>query len=144
MDKMKTDKNGPGHGAVTGERMLRLNNLWHAIAYLIILSIIVLSLIPHPEEITHFTFSDKIQHIMAYAVSMFWFGLCYRRDRLYKIGIILLILGIVIEVIQGQTGYRTMSFYDVVANVTGIAIGLMLSFSRLSLMLQYIEKLFFR
>ncbi len=65
--------------AAAGERVLRLNYLWHLIAYLIIFSIIVLSLIPHPEEITHLTFSDKIQHTLAYAVAMFWFGLCFRR-----------------------------------------------------------------
>jgi VanZ family protein len=144
MGNMKRDKNGLSHKTVTEERVLRFNKLWHAMAYLIILTIIILSLIPHPEEITHLTFSDKIQHVLAYAVAMFWFGLCFRRDRLYIIGIILFIMGVIIEIIQGQTGYRTMSFYDVVANVTGVLIGLLLSFSRLSLALQYIEKLFFK
>jgi VanZ family protein len=144
MDNNKMDNKTAAHKAVAEERVLRLNRLWHAIAYLIILSIIVLSLIPYPEEVTPFQVSDKIQHALAYAVAMFWFGLCFKRDRLYIIGIILLILGIVIELIQGQTGYRTMSLYDIFANITGIVIGLLLSFSRLSLALQYIEKLLFR
>ena len=139
-----TDNKTAKYDAVTEERVLRLSKLWRTIGYLIILTIIVLCLIPNPEEVTPFNASDKVQHALAYAVAMFWFGLCYRRDRLYKIGIILLILGIVIEVIQGQTGYREMSLYDVFANITGVVIGLMLSFSRLSLTLQYIEKLFFR
>lgn len=144
MDKNKTENKDSIQEAVTGERALRYSNLWQVIAYLIILSIIVLSLIPNPEKVTPFSASDKILHTLAYAAAMFWFGLCFRRGRLFIIGIILIILGIIIEIIQGQTGYRTMSFYDVVANVTGIAIGLMLSFSRLSLTLQYIEKLLFR
>jgi VanZ family protein len=132
------------HENVTENRELRYGNLWQTIGYLIILSIIVLSLIPNPEKLTPFSASDKVLHIIAYAVSMFWFGLCFRRDRLYIIGIFLVILGIIIEVVQGQTGYRTMSLYDIFANITGIVIGLLLSFSRLSLTLHYIEKLLFR
>jgi VanZ family protein len=129
---------------LSGERVLRYGKLWRAIAYLIILSIIVLSLIPNPEEVTPFKVSDKIQHTLAYAVAMFWFGLCYRRERLYIIGVILILLGTLIEFIQGQTGYRDMSLYDLFANITGIAIGLALSFSRLSWALLYVEKLLFR
>jgi VanZ family protein len=130
--------------AVTGERVLKYSNLWQVIAYFIILLIIFLSLIPNPEEVTPFSASDKVLHIIAYAVAMFWFGLCFRRDRLYVIGIVLVILGILIEIVQGQTGYREMSLYDIYANITGIVIGFLLSFSRLSLTLHYIEKLLFR
>jgi VanZ family protein len=144
MDNGKTDNKRAMNETVSKERVLRLSSLWKTTAYLIILAIIVLSLIPNPDEVTPFQVSDKILHALAYAVAMFWFGLCFRRERLYKISLILLILGIVIEIIQGQTGYREMSLFDIFANVAGIVIGLLLSFSRLSLTLQYIEKLFFR
>jgi VanZ family protein len=129
---------------LSGERALRYSNLWRTIAYLIILSIIVLSLIPNPEDVTPFSASDKLLHVIAYTVAMFWFGLCFRRDRLYIIGIILIALGIIIEFVQGQTGYREMSLYDILANITGIVIGILLSFSRLSWTLHYFEKLLFR
>ncbi len=144
MSNNKTGNKRATQETLAKERMLRLSNLWQTIGYLIILSIIVLSLIPNPEEVTPFSASDKVLHVIAYAVSMFWFGLCFRRGRLYVIGIILLVLGIVIEIVQGQTGYREMSLYDIFANITGIVIGLLLSFSRLSWTLHYFEKLLFR
>lgn len=118
---------------------LRYKNAWRSIAWLIILVIIVLSLIPDPDKITPFSASDKIMHALAYGVAMFWFGLCFRRKKLYLIALFLILLGIVLEVIQGQTGYRTMSFYDIIANCAGVLIGLALSFSPLVKTLQYIE-----
>lgn len=126
------------------ERALRLKNIWRSIAYLIVLVIIMLSLIPDPEDMTPFSASDKLLHTLAYAVSMIWFGLCFKRERLFSIGAALVLLGIILEVIQGQTGYRSMSLYDIVANCVGVLIGLMLSFSPLSRLLQYIEQLFLK
>lgn len=144
MGNIKRDRSANAYEIISGEGALRYSNLWRAIAYLIILFIIVLSLIPNPEEVTPFSASDKLLHVIAYAVAMFWFGLCFRRDRLYIIGVILILLGIAIEFIQGQTGYREMSLYDIFANITGVVIGFLLSFSRLSLVLHYFEKLLFR
>ncbi|NLD35663.1 MAG: VanZ family protein [Desulfatiglans sp.] len=144
MGNNKRDRSTGTYEAISEERVLRYSNLWRAIAYLIIISIIVLSLIPNPDEVTPFSASDKVLHTIAYAVCMFWFGLCYGRDKLYIIGLILIVLGIVIEIIQGQTGYRDMSLYDIFANIAGVLIGFLLSFSRLSWTLHYFEKLLFR
>ena len=119
---------------------LRFKKIWRSLAYLIILIIIVLSLMPNPDKITPFSTSDKLMHALAYAVSMFWFGLCFKREKLFGIGAGLILLGVALEFIQGQTGYRTMSFYDIVANCVGVFVGLALSFSRLSKFLQYIER----
>lgn len=126
------------------EGVLRFKKIWHSLAYLIILVIIVLSLIPDPDKITPFSASDKLLHTLAYAVSMFWFGLCFKRERLFSLGAGLVLLGIALEFIQGQTGYRTMSLYDIIANCAGVLIGLALSFSRLSKSLQYIEQWFLK
>ena len=64
------------------EGVLRFKNFWRSIAYLIIFIIIVLSLIPVPEDTMPFSASDKLLHTLAYAVSMLWFGLCFKRERL--------------------------------------------------------------
>ena len=129
---------------IPAEKSLRFKNTWRSIAYVIILIIIVLSLIPDPEKFTPFSASDKLMHALAYAVCMFWFGLCFKRDKLFHIGAGLIILGVALEIVQGQTGYRTMSFYDIVANCVGVFIGLAFSFSRLSNALQYIEQRFMK
>ncbi|NLA75750.1 MAG: VanZ family protein [Deltaproteobacteria bacterium] len=140
----KTENNSENNEALTGKRALKYGGLWRAIGFLIILLIIVLSLVPNPEEISPVSVSDKLLHIIAYAASMFWFGLCIKREKLYIAGIILAVLGIIIEFIQGQTGYREMSLYDIYANIAGILIGFLLSLTRLSLALHYIEKKLFR
>ncbi len=135
---MKQDMN-PSE-TISDQVGLRYKNIWRSIAYLIIVIIIVLSLIPFPEKITPFSVSDKLMHAIAYAVSMTWFGLCFRGRKLFMIGSGLIFMGIFLEIIQKQTGYRNMSFYDIVANCVGVLIGLMFSFSRFSNALQYIEE----
>ena len=139
---IKSESNSAG--TYPGEKELRYKGIWRSIGYLIALSIIVLSLIPNPERITPFSASDKLLHVLAYAFSMFWFGLCFNRDKLLIIGAGLIILGIILEIIQGQTGYRTMNLYDIIANCLGVFIGLILSFSRVSRSLQHIEKRFLK
>ena len=130
--------------AIQVDAVLRYKNIWCTIAYLIVLVIIVLSLIPEPDKITPFSASDKLMHTVAYAVSMLWFGLIYKRRKILVIGAGLILLGIALEIIQGQTGYRTMSLYDIIANFAGVLIGLVLSFSRLSNALQYVEQWFIK
>lgn len=144
---MSEDKVNPDINAsvtIPVEGMLKHKNIWHSIGWLITLVIIILSLIPDPLEMTPFSASDKLMHTLAYGVSMLWFGLCFKGKKVIVIGAGLILLGIVLEVIQGQTGYRTMSFYDIVANCTGVFIGLVLSFSPLSRSLQYIEQRFLK
>jgi VanZ family protein len=131
-------------GSIPEEGVLRFKNIWRLIAYLIVLTIIVLSLIPDPEKITPFHASDKIMHALVYAFAMLWFGFCFKGKKLFTSAAVLVLLGIVLEIIQGQTGYRTMDFYDGVADCVGVFIGLMLSFSRLSNALQYIEQRFLK
>ncbi|MBN2419751.1 MAG: VanZ family protein [Deltaproteobacteria bacterium] len=140
---MAVQKNNPNinsSSAITEEAVLRYRNVYRSIAYIIILVIIVLSVIPDPDTITPFSASDKFLHTLAYAVSMLWFGLCFKRERLLAIGAGLVILGVALEVIQGRTGYRTMSLGDIIANFTGVIIGLVISFSRFSKVLQYVEQ----
>ena len=140
--KRKQDADPSDTNPVEGE--LRFKKIWRSIAWLIIIAIIVLSLIPSPEEITPFSASDKLMHALAYAVCMLWFGLCFKRKKLFIIGAGLILLGIALEIVQGQTGYRTMSFYDIIADCIGVLIGLLLSFSPLSRSLQYIEQWFLK
>jgi VanZ family protein len=127
-------------GTISAGGALKYKNLWRSIAYLIIIVIIVLSLIPDPDKLTPFSASDKLMHTLAYAVSMLWFGLCFKREKLPTIGAGLIFLGIALEIIQGQTGYRSMSIYDIIANCVGVFIGLGLSFSPLSRSLRYLEQ----
>jgi len=56
-----------------------------------------------------------------------------------KLGIGLIVLGFSLELMQGLIGYRTMEYWDMLANVTGVLIGWLLSKTRLSSILIYLE-----
>jgi VanZ family protein len=83
----------------------------------------VLSLIPSPPEMGG---SDKLGHISAYAALAIWFAGLYPRQRYWRILAGLFALGLIIEVLQGLSGYRQAEFLDLIANLTGTGIGLSL------------------
>ena len=59
--------------------------------------------------------------MVAYGVLMAWFCQLYRKRILYAAGFIL--MGVVLEVIQGQLGYRSYEVLDMVANTLGVLLG---------------------
>ena len=121
---------------------LRYIKLWLAIGWILTAVVIYLSLTPSPPEVPGFHGGDKIMHFFAYLCLMFWFGLCYESRRTYRfVGMGLVIMGIILEAIQGQTGYRTFSYYDMTANCLGVVTGWLLSGTRLSYTLVYLEKI---
>ena len=85
--------------------------------------IVWLSLTPAPPQID-IEQGDKLGHFAAYGTLMYWFCLLYTR-RATRIGYALLWtgMGIGLEFIQGQLGYRTYEVYDMYANTLGVLIG---------------------
>ena len=101
---------------------------------------ICLSLIPPPPELPGFHGVDKLVHLFVYAFIMLWFGLCYSSGRAYRnLGIGLVIMGILLELIQGKTGYRSMSYMDMTANGLSVLIGWLIARTRLFFALVRIE-----
>jgi VanZ family protein len=91
------------------------------------------SLIPSPPETFTFTGGDKLIHLFAYFVMMLWFGLIYLPGRAYKnLGIGLIMMGLILELIQGVTSYRTLSYLDMLANALGVSLGWLLARTPLS------------
>jgi VanZ family protein len=85
--------------------------------------IVWLSLTPSPPRID-IEQGDKLGHFAAYGTLMLWFCLLYKR-RASRIAYALLwiAMGIGLEFIQGQLGYRTYEVYDMFANALGVLIG---------------------
>jgi len=50
------------------------------------------------------------------------------------------IMGIALEYLQGQTGYRTFSYYDMLADYVGVSFGFIVSRTPLKNSLAYIDK----
>ena len=124
---------------------MKLKNLWLIIGSALILLVIVVSLIPDPPNPGDFKGSDKIGHFSAYAFMMLWFAQIYVRNRIRgAIGLAFIILGIVLECLQGLSGYRTFEYADMGANTSGVLFALLLAQTPLSKSLAAAERLLFR
>ena len=67
---------------------------------------------------------DKLGHLLAYGILMFWFCVLYRPLRaraFYAVGFIA--MGIALEFVQGWLGYRSFEAADMAANAAGVAVG---------------------
>ncbi len=99
----------------------RFKKIWLGIGWSLVIAVIVLSLIPPPPMIQTVNYGDKIEHIIAYFVLMWWFAQIYLmpRQRLqYMIGFLL--LGAGLEILQGLGGIRQADWVDMVANSVGV------------------------
>lgn len=102
---------------------LRWATLWLAIAWTLVATVIVLSLVRLGATPPR-AHSDKVGHVLAYATLMFWFGQIYARAgaKLF-IAIGLALMGVALEIAQEFTGYRTFEYPDIAANTTGVVVG---------------------
>jgi VanZ family protein len=86
-------------------------------------AIVWLSLTPSlPQvDVAH---SDKLGHFGSYALLMFWFARLYV-SRWARLGhaVAFTSMGIGLEFLQGQLGYRSFEIVDMVANATGVLLG---------------------
>ncbi|NNE62981.1 MAG: VanZ family protein [Gammaproteobacteria bacterium] len=94
-----------------------------------LLVVAVLSLIPVPQSPEG---SDKVAHIVIYAILSGWFSVIVsRQNSLWRVFIGVAAYGALIELLQGQTGYRSLELADAVANTIGAALGVVCHFTRL-------------
>ena len=108
---------------------LHLRSFWFGLAYAQLLVVAVLSLIPALPNVGG---SDKLGHFLAYAVLSIAFSLIIRqRKSLGWILFGLIAFGILMEYLQGLTGYRYADPEDAVANSIGVVFGVLFHFSPL-------------
>jgi VanZ family protein len=94
-----------------------------AAGWLYAAAIVLLSLTPSPPD-PGFAYGDKVGHFLAYALLMLWFGWLHRGRRARAAYALLWIgMGVALEVLQGQTGYRSFELADMAANALGVAAG---------------------
>jgi VanZ family protein len=98
-----------------------------AAGWFMVAAIIWLSLMPSPPDpgIEH---ADKLEHVLAYAMLMFWFCQLHAgwRTRLaYAIGFVA--MGVGLEFVQGALAHRTYEAFDMLANGLGVAMGWMVA-----------------
>ena len=116
---------------------LQLPKLWFALAYGITLVVGVLSLIPGPD----IGGSDKLAHYLTYAILSAGFSLIVEQRRsLWLILFGLIAYGLLLEFLQGLTGYRYEDMADALANSLGVITGLVFYFSPLRDILRRFER----
>ena len=100
-----------------------------AVGWSIAAAIVWLSLTPAPPRID-IEQGDKLGHFVAYGSLMFWFCLLYaRRNVRIAYAVLWIAMGVALEFIQGQLGYRTYEVFDMFANALGVLIGWTISFA---------------
>lgn len=97
--------------------------MWLGAGWLGVAIVTYFSLVPNPPAID-FKEGDKVQHLVAYASLMLWFAQVQTEPAERRVTALLLVaLGVVLELAQGLTGYRSLSFVDMAANTGGVALG---------------------
>jgi len=105
------------------KNLLKANSLLLAILVTIVIAFLsLLKIGPQPISFNHL---DKIEHCIAYATLGFLWLLSKNSTQKtnYIIVVFCILYGILIEVLQSTTSYRTFDYVDMLANSVGVGIG---------------------
>jgi VanZ family protein len=121
---------------------LRHPRLWLVSGWILVILAVIASLVPSHDLPKMGGLNDKLEHIIGYTVLALYFAGMYPKARYPMIGIALLVMGIVIEGLQGAMKVgREADLRDVYANTVGIACGLTLALAWLGGWAQRVEAL---
>jgi VanZ family protein len=121
---------------------LRYGRAWLVISWIIVVMAVAVCLMPMNRLPLPAGANDKVEHTVAYVLLSLWFAGIYPRSRYPIIAISLFLMGVGIEFAQGAMHYgRQADFHDVIANSSGILVGLTLAFIGLGGWAQRIESL---
>ena len=104
--------------------MLRYFNLWLGLGWLLVVLVCYLSLTSNPPGLNiKFQYMDKVGHFFSYFILMGWFAQLYKtfNARLFYV-LFFILLGILLEVLQGLGGVRFFEYSDMVANTLGVVV----------------------
>lgn len=100
-----------------------MRSAYVAAGWLLVAAIVWVSLTPAPPKL-EFEASDKLGHLLGYGLVMFWFAQLYAaRPARVGYAALFVLMGVTLEFIQGQLGYRTYEVFDMFANTAGVLLG---------------------
>ena len=110
---------------------------WLLLGWLYVLLLLYGSLIRVPDINTYIDHTDKLIHFLLYFLLAGWFIQLYSRQsqRIVILGSAIL-LGIIIEFLQGLTTYRSFDMLDALANSIGALSAFLLAGTSLALLLK--------
>jgi VanZ family protein len=121
---------------------LKFRFIWLFIGYLLISLVVYLSLTSNPVDVEpSFPYEDKFFHCLAYFVLMAWFAQIYHHNlQRNMIALAFVIMGVALEYLQSFDPARMSEFADMVANSTGVILGLMLALTKAKFTLLNFER----
>ena len=99
--------------------LLKFRSVWTFIGYCLIGLVVVLSLTPSAPPPDYIPLEDKFKHMLAYGTLMLWFAQLYPKTRYPILAVSFIGLGVLMELLQSQTGTRTADGWDILANGVG-------------------------
>jgi len=97
--------------------------LWKTIGYVLVGSVITLSVISPSSNAELFRINDKIGHFLAYGTLMGWFAQWHDSKQYKYLAIMFIVQGIGLEIVQSFLPEREGSVLDILANSIGVVIG---------------------
>lgn len=119
---------------------LRFERLWRGLGLFGLLAGLALSLLPIPPPPIELAYADKWQHLVGLALMMLYAGMLFPRQRL-RAGLGLLLYGLGIELLQSLLPWRSAEWLDLLADASGIAVGLLLLNTPLRRLLSLLDAL---
>lgn len=117
---------------------LRHAGRWRAASIFLLLGVLGGALMPavwfwedRNGFLTWFVHVDKWLHGATFVILAVWFGGQYRTASYWRIGIGLLLFGVLIEVCQRMVTYRSAEWFDLFADAAGILLGLIIGLAGL-------------
>jgi VanZ family protein len=118
---------------------VRHTRAWRVLSCVVIVAAIVVCLLP-AADLPKTSINDKFEHTFAYVLLTLWFAGLYPRSRYWVVALGLFLMGVAIEFAQaGMHMGRQGDVRDVVANSTGIVVGIALAFAGLGGWAQWID-----
>ena len=123
-------------GMILKANSLKLIRIWYVLGAMMLVAVAVVSLMPAPDT----GVSDKFSHLLTYFLLAGWFAMLARNRVMLGWTLSALITyGMLLELLQGQTGYRFAEWGDVVANSLGAAFGVTLYFTPLRRLFRLVD-----
>jgi VanZ family protein len=105
---------------------LRYARYWLGAGVALLAVILVLALLPLPAPLP-IAQGDKILHVLAFSFLTLWFLGVFETALAPRVAGGLVLYGVLIELLQGLTTYRSSDPYDVLSDVIGISAGWLLA-----------------
>lgn len=97
---------------------------WIKISLIVLFIVIAYLSLKRPDGAVNIQVNDKIGHLLAYFTLSCNLGLLFSRNRIWAAGIIAFLYSCLLEYLQGFVPGRSVDGYDLIANGSGVFIGM--------------------